>query len=81
MSETGPSSDRGIRRRPLVPVIYLSFILFKVYSYSIKGSIFRYVFDRTHIPRLEDWPAMPVEHIGFMLMVIFDLDPRLISSY
>lgn len=27
-----------------------------------------YVFGVTHIPRLEDWPVMPVEHIGFMLM-------------
>lgn len=31
----------------------------------------RYVFGLTHIPRLEDWPVMPVEHIGFMLMVLF----------
>ncbi|RRT57680.1 hypothetical protein GW17_00012656 [Ensete ventricosum] len=30
--------------------------------------IYRYVFGITHIPRLEDWPVMPVEHIGFMLM-------------
>jgi len=30
---------------------------------------FRYVFGITHIPRLEDWPVMPVERIGFMLMV------------
>lgn len=29
----------------------------------------RYVFGVTHIPRLEDWPVMPVEHIGFSLMV------------
>ncbi|XP_031384795.1 uncharacterized protein LOC116198713 [Punica granatum] len=27
-----------------------------------------YVFGVTHIPRLEDYPVMPVEHIGFMLM-------------
>ncbi|XP_010678856.2 amine oxidase [copper-containing] zeta, peroxisomal isoform X1 [Beta vulgaris subsp. vulgaris] len=27
-----------------------------------------YVFGLTHVPRLEDWPVMPVEHIGFMLM-------------
>ncbi|KAJ9708820.1 hypothetical protein PVL29_000702 [Vitis rotundifolia] len=27
-----------------------------------------YVFGVTHIPRLEDWPVMPVEHIGFRLM-------------
>ncbi|KQK00069.2 hypothetical protein BRADI_3g47537v3 [Brachypodium distachyon] len=27
-----------------------------------------YVFGITHIPRLEDWPVMPVEHSGFMLM-------------
>ncbi|XP_023910729.1 amine oxidase [copper-containing] zeta, peroxisomal isoform X1 [Quercus suber] len=27
-----------------------------------------YVFGMTHIPRLEDWPVMPVERIGFMLM-------------
>ncbi|PHU08968.1 hypothetical protein BC332_20828 [Capsicum chinense] len=26
-----------------------------------------YIFGITHIPRLEDWPVMPVEHIGFML--------------
>lgn len=30
----------------------------------------RYVFGITHVPRLEDWPVMPVERIGFMLMVI-----------
>lgn len=30
----------------------------------------RYVFGVTHIPRLEDWPVMPVERIGFMLMVV-----------
>ncbi|RWV99771.1 hypothetical protein GW17_00037305 [Ensete ventricosum] len=29
-----------------------------------------YVFGITHIPRLEDWPVMPVDRIGFMLMVI-----------
>ncbi|KAF7089798.1 hypothetical protein CFC21_092678 [Triticum aestivum] len=27
-----------------------------------------YVFGITHIPRLEDWPVMPVERSGFMLM-------------
>ncbi|KAK3041858.1 hypothetical protein RJ639_000374 [Escallonia herrerae] len=27
-----------------------------------------YVFGLTHTPRLEDWPVMPVERIGFMLM-------------
>ncbi|KAH9708708.1 Amine oxidase [Citrus sinensis] len=27
-----------------------------------------YVFGVTHIPRLEDWPVMPVDRIGFMLM-------------
>ncbi|KAG5522962.1 hypothetical protein RHGRI_034943 [Rhododendron griersonianum] len=26
-----------------------------------------YVFGITHVPRLEDWPVMPVERIGFML--------------
>jgi primary-amine oxidase len=33
----------------------------------------RYVFGITHIPRLEDWPVMPVEHSGFTLMVASDL--------
>ncbi|PHT95602.1 hypothetical protein T459_03484 [Capsicum annuum] len=28
-----------------------------------------YIFGITHIPRLEDWPVMPVEHIGFMLQI------------
>lgn len=32
-------------------------------------SNYRYVFGITHVPRLEDWPVMPVEHIGFMLQV------------
>ncbi|KAJ7558793.1 hypothetical protein O6H91_04G056000 [Diphasiastrum complanatum] len=27
-----------------------------------------YVFGVTHVPRLEDWPVMPVEHVGFSLM-------------
>ncbi|KAL2652193.1 hypothetical protein R1flu_020321 [Riccia fluitans] len=27
-----------------------------------------YIFGTTHIPRLEDWPVMPVEHIGFTLV-------------
>ncbi|GLT29111.1 hypothetical protein SLA2020_039970 [Shorea laevis] len=27
-----------------------------------------YVFGITHVPRLEDWPVMPAERIGFMLM-------------
>ncbi|PON99028.1 Copper amine oxidase [Trema orientale] len=27
-----------------------------------------YVFGVTHIPRLEDWPVMPVDRIGFVLM-------------
>ncbi|PRQ17229.1 putative primary-amine oxidase [Rosa chinensis] len=27
-----------------------------------------YVFGITHVPRLEDWPVMPVERIGFVLM-------------
>ncbi|OWM65414.1 uncharacterized protein LOC116212918 [Punica granatum] len=27
-----------------------------------------YVFGITHVPRLEDWPVMPVERIGFTLM-------------
>ncbi|OIW17741.1 hypothetical protein TanjilG_29091 [Lupinus angustifolius] len=27
-----------------------------------------YVFGITHVPRLEDWPVMPVEHIGFVLV-------------
>ncbi|KAE9457479.1 hypothetical protein C3L33_10623, partial [Rhododendron williamsianum] len=30
-----------------------------------------YVFGITHVPRLEDWPVMPVERIGFMLQLAF----------
>nr|GFA90353.1 copper amine oxidase [Tanacetum cinerariifolium] len=26
-----------------------------------------YIFGITHVPRLEAWPVMPEEHIGFML--------------
>ncbi|PHX66664.1 MAG: tyramine oxidase [Actinobacteria bacterium] len=38
-----------------------------------------YNFGVTHIPRLEDWPVMPVERAGFMLMPVgfFDENPAL----
>lgn len=42
----------------------------EMFSLQTNCYIFRYVFGITHVPRLEDWPVMPVEHIGFMLMVI-----------
>jgi len=32
-----------------------------------KDVVMWYVFGVNHIPRLEDWPVMPVERIGFML--------------
>jgi primary-amine oxidase len=36
-------------------------------------------FGVTHIPRPEDWPVMPVESTGFMLMPFgfFDANPAL----
>ncbi|KAH7430293.1 hypothetical protein KP509_09G092000 [Ceratopteris richardii] len=34
-----------------------------------------YVFGVTHVPRLEDWPVMPVERIGFMLMCLSIVSP------
>ncbi|CAK9862440.1 unnamed protein product [Sphagnum jensenii] len=38
-----------------------------------------YVFGVTHVPRLEDWPVMPVEHIGFRLKPhgFFDCSPAI----
>ena len=38
-----------------------------------------YTFGQTHIPRLEDWPVMPVCSIGFMLRPdgFFDGNPAL----
>lgn len=47
------------------------FVVFmhSLYMLSDMKDYFRYVFGITHIPRLEDWPVMPVERIGFMLMV------------
>ncbi|KAF1875374.1 hypothetical protein Lal_00007990 [Lupinus albus] len=36
--------------------------------YALHMFLSMYVFGMTHIPRLEDWPVMPVEHLGFMLM-------------
>lgn len=48
-----------------IPRNVFTFCLLRTNTY-----IFRYVFGITHVPRLEDWPVMPVEHIGFMLMVI-----------
>jgi len=52
-------------------------LMFRLCSYSFSVDVFsdmvkycRYVFGMTHIPRLEDWPVMPVERIGFLLMVL-----------
>ena len=38
-----------------------------------------YTFGQTHIPRLEDWPVMPVASVGFMLRPdgFFDRNPTL----
>jgi primary-amine oxidase len=38
-----------------------------------------YTFGQTHIPRLEDWPVMPVSSVGFMLRPdgFFDSNPAL----
>ena len=38
-----------------------------------------YVFGVTHVPRLEDWPVMPVERTGFSLRPtnFFDRSPAL----
>jgi primary-amine oxidase len=38
-----------------------------------------YTFGQTHIPRLEDWPVMPVASVGFMLRPdgFFDRNPAL----
>lgn len=38
-----------------------------------------YVFGVTHVPRLEDWPVMPVEHIGFTLAPagFFNMSPAI----
>lgn len=40
-----------------------------------------YVFGVTHIPRLEDWPVMPVERTGFMLAVRLKLFSILLESW
>lgn len=36
-------------------------------------------FGVTHIPRIEDWPVMPAEHVGFFLKPFgfFDANPSL----
>ena len=38
-----------------------------------------YTFGQTHIPRLEDWPVMPVSSVGFLLRPdgFFDRNPAL----
>jgi primary-amine oxidase len=38
-----------------------------------------YTFGQTHVPRLEDWPVMPVTSVGFMLKPdgFFDLNPAM----
>ena len=38
-----------------------------------------HTFGSTHVPRPEDWPVMPVEHVGFSLKPVnfFDRNPAL----
>ena len=38
-----------------------------------------YTFGLTHIPRVEDWPVMPVSSVGFLLRPdgFFDANPAL----
>ena len=38
-----------------------------------------YTFGSHHVPRLEDWPVMPVQHVGFKLEPcgFFDRNPAL----
>src|SRR5262249_31692151 len=38
-----------------------------------------YTFGQTHIPRLEDWPVMPVSSVGFLLPPdgFFDRNPAM----
>jgi primary-amine oxidase len=38
-----------------------------------------YTFGQTHVPRLEDWPVMPVSSVGFLLRPdgFFDRNPAL----
>jgi primary-amine oxidase len=40
-------------------------------------SVFWYTFGHTHVPRAEDYPVMPVAHIGFLLKPngFFDMSP------
>lgn len=53
-------------------LLYVEYIAyFSFLNWLCHFFISRYVFGITHIPRLEDWPVMPVERIGFMLMVPF----------
>ena len=38
-----------------------------------------YTFGQTHVPRIEDWPVMPVSSVGFMLRPdgFFDANPAI----
>jgi primary-amine oxidase len=46
---------------------------------SSRDLVLWYTFGQTHIPRLEDWPVMPVSSVGFMLRPdgFFDQNPAL----
>lgn len=50
-------------------ICVLKFSVGSLMFFILTSFNYRYVFGVTHIPRLEDWPVMPVERIGFMLMV------------
>ncbi|KAK7855349.1 copper methylamine oxidase [Quercus suber] len=44
-------------------------LCFALATNVIEAALPVYVFGITHVPWLEDWPVMPAERIGFMLMI------------
>jgi primary-amine oxidase len=48
-------------------------------SIALEDVVVWYTFGQTHIPRIEDWPVMPVSSVGFMLRPdgFFDGNPAL----
>jgi hypothetical protein len=58
-----------VSRHRLANDLVLMHVILHMLNLIVLSNNYRYVFGVTHIPRLEDWPVMPVDRIGFTLMV------------
>ena len=83
-SGSPPSIPRSGSRPAIIPIRTQAATAFPGWTeadreLSDRDLVLWHTFGETHIPRLEDWPVMPVSSVGFMLRPdgFFDRNPAL----